>query len=40
MKNRICGKRKNMHIKQKPFFEVNVVLEDGGVKLIPSLEDI
>lgn len=41
MKDRICGKRsEDTNQEQKPFFEVNVVLEDGGVKLIPNLDDI
>ncbi len=40
MKNRICGKRKDSSKKQMPFFEVNVTLEDGEVKLVPSLEEI
>ena len=42
MKDRICGKRNiiensNMLKSQSPFFEVNVTLEDGEVKLVPTL---
>lgn len=35
MKARICGN--NREEEQKPFFEVHVTLEDGEVKLVPSL---
>ena len=40
MKDRICGKGSNSSKQQKPFFEVNVTLENGEVTLVPSLEDI
>jgi len=40
MKDRICGKRTSSQIKQKPFFEVHVMLLDGCVQLKPSLEEI
>jgi dynein heavy chain len=37
MKDRVCGKGSN---KTQPFFEVNVTLEEGDVKLKPSLNEI
>ena len=40
MKDRICGKRSDMSKQQKPFFNVQVALEDGEVRLRPSLDDI
>jgi len=42
MKNRVCGKRSTGEKQQqlKPFFEVDVKLEDGIVKLDPSLDEI
>ena len=42
MKNRICGKRigNETTVSLKPFFEVNIKLENKTVTLYPSLEDI
>lgn len=42
MKNRVCGKRStgDKQHQLKPFFEVDVKLEDGVVKLDPSLDEI
>ena len=42
MKNRICGKRvgNELTVSLKPFFEVNIKLENKTVTLAPSLEDI
>ena len=40
MKDRICGKRNDNTKQQKPFFNVQVALEDNEVHLKPSLSDI
>ena len=40
MKERICGRRNQPKMQLKPFFDVDVLLENGQWILKPSLEDI
>ena len=40
MKERICGRRNAPKMQLKPFFDVDVLLENGHCTLKPSLEDI
>lgn len=40
MKERICGRRNQPKMQLKPFFDVDVLLDNGQCALKPSLEDI
>ena len=43
MKDRVCGKKgpkESKENKQKPFFEVDVTLENGKIILAPEISDI
>jgi dynein heavy chain len=40
MKERICGRRNTPKMQLKPFFDVDVLLDQGQCQLKPSLEDI